>query len=520
IQRSVVKDTRGRVYDVYASSTVEGRQRLQERAHASTVLANTRDLNSVGINFDSVVAFSDGESDSATSGTAVLITNHIDGEARSLDVLTIEDCASAGAAIGAVHRLNSSFVENAGYPVVSTGQIRSQLTQWIQQLHQNGHIPSEITTNWSNIIETEGLWSFNTCPVHGGYDNGDFLFAGSTITAVTNWQHLQVNDPARDLAWIFGYLDEQHRNALLSAYGRLLGSRLDNLIVLRANLWLQMEEVSEYMKALNSANNDQIMRTKARIERLAHQLNLSGVSKNTKKNQASSSTLTVGALLDETNNSRQNSDNTPSDETNEQDKTGSSQIPIKGIDDLDDSDSTNSTQLPHAKHAEGAIDSISFSLSTQAISRDEIEDNTNSNGIIIHDHTQSSQSSTQVSTEDGSNNATMLIPQQERESIALHNAETGLEEFQAIQNEKKHDSSDRLEPQEHVETASPEQDNKLENDNTSEADDTTGATEIISSAEVSSAVQAQNEKEVLKNKDDYETVTSLEIVEESVDTEE
>ena len=52
-------------------------------------------------------------------------------------------------------------------------------------------------------------------PVHGGLRDGDCAFSGSSITAVTNWQDMQVNDPARDLAWIFAKLDENHRNALL-----------------------------------------------------------------------------------------------------------------------------------------------------------------------------------------------------------------------------------------------------------------------------------------------------------------
>ena len=106
------------------------------------------------------------------------------------------------------HRSHSSpafdFLANAKYPVVTTGQIRSQLTAWIRRLRSAGHVPQEITDSWARIMDTEGLWSFSTCTVHGGFSDGDFLFSGSTITTVTNWQDMQVNDPARDLAWIFG----------------------------------------------------------------------------------------------------------------------------------------------------------------------------------------------------------------------------------------------------------------------------------------------------------------------------
>ena len=103
-------------------------------------------------------------------------------------------------------------------------------------------------------------------PVHGGFSDGDVLFSGATITAVTNWQNMQVNDPARDLAWIFGKLDEDHRNAVLAAYGRMMGSRLDDLIMLRANLWLQMEQVGEFIDALNRADSQKIIQFKAQVE--------------------------------------------------------------------------------------------------------------------------------------------------------------------------------------------------------------------------------------------------------------
>ncbi len=59
---------------------------------------------------------------------------------------------------------------------------------------------------------------------------------------------------------------------MLSAYGRMLGNRLDDLIMLRANLWLPMEQVGDFISALNKADNAKIMQFKAQVERLAHQL--------------------------------------------------------------------------------------------------------------------------------------------------------------------------------------------------------------------------------------------------------
>ena len=140
------------------------------------------------------------------------------------------------------------------------------------------------------------------------------LFSGSSITAITNWQDMQVNDPARDLAWIFSKLDENHRNALLSAYGRMLGNRLDDLIMLRANLWLQMEQVGDFISALNQADSVKIMQFKAQVERLAHQLGML-TAKNHRPSETRQdeqkagnrppSTITVGTLLDESERRRQ-----------------------------------------------------------------------------------------------------------------------------------------------------------------------------------------------------------------------
>ncbi len=309
IDHAVVQDSTGRLYDVFVSSDEKGRKRLEGRVRAAQTLVQARELAGLGFELDRIVAFSNANQERcATADTSVMVTAHHSGQARRLDLLTLDDCSSVGTTLGAIHRIRPDFLQAAQYPTYTTGQIRTQLTAWIKRLRQAGHVPQEITDSWANIIETDGLWSFATCPVHGGLHDGDLLFSGSSITAVTNWQDMQVNDPARDLAWIFARLDENHRNALLSAYGRILGNRLDDLIMLRANLWLQMEQVGDFISALNQADNAKIMMFKAQVERLAHQL---GVA--TSKNRATNapqrgenanggrppSTITVGTLLDE-----------------------------------------------------------------------------------------------------------------------------------------------------------------------------------------------------------------------------
>lgn len=335
ISHAVIQDVSGRLYDIFVSSNAKGQKRLHDRARAAWVLQKTKGLAALGFAHEEMLKFVPGslsnkanqtnhanqanQQDSTNSqnqnelhfdsigeadfnNPTVLICNHLNGNARELSLLTTDDCVNAGTAIGAIHRLSPSFLTKSDYPSFTTGQIRTQLTSWIKRLRQAGHIPTEITDNWSRVLETDGLWSFDTCPVHGGFKDGDFLFSGSTITAITNWQSMQINDPARDLAWIFAKLNEQHRNALLSAYGRILGSRLDSMIMLRANLWLQMEQVGDFIQALQRADTTGIMRFKAQVERLAHELtrinNSRAASANQNNNSANpSSSLTVGDIV-------------------------------------------------------------------------------------------------------------------------------------------------------------------------------------------------------------------------------
>lgn len=355
VDHAVVQDAAGKLYDVFASNTPEGRKRLAGRVRAAQTLAQARELGGLGFAVDRIVAFSNGDlKHSSTGDTSVLVAIHHVGQARPLELLTLDDCSSVGTALGAIHRLRPDFLQEAGYPTFATGQIRAQLTAWIKRLCQAGHVPQEITTSWANILETDGLWSFSTCPVHGGLRDGDLLFSGSSITAVTNWQDMQVNDPARDLAWIFAKLDENHRNALLSAYGRMLGNRLDDLIMLRANLWLQMEQVGDFISALNKADNAKIMQFKAQVERLAHQLGVT-TAKNraqTKSKQEAKdrpqrppSTITVGTLLNESERRRN-----AAAQQNDSDTTGERHIDAVNMDDsTGDFDATDSQPVRKTK---------------------------------------------------------------------------------------------------------------------------------------------------------------------------
>nr|WP_232348540.1 MULTISPECIES: phosphotransferase [Bifidobacterium] len=303
---AVVQDATGNVYDVWATGSEAGKRRLAARVKAAQALADAKEMAAMGFRVERILAYQPGErADSPTGTTAVAVMTHCPGRIRPLHLLTLNECTAAGTAIGAIHRVRPDFLKTHGYPAFSTAQIAAQLRGWIKRLRMDGHVPKEITDSWASIVATDGLWSFETCTVHGGFSDGDLLYSGSGLSGVYGWQDMQVNDPARDLAWIFAKLDGSRRNAVIAAYGRMMGARLDDLIMLRANLWLQMEQVGEFITALDHADNERIIQFKAQVERLAQQLGDHEQDRRARRQQqtpspspaGAPSTITVGTLL-------------------------------------------------------------------------------------------------------------------------------------------------------------------------------------------------------------------------------
>ena len=122
IDHAVVQDSTGRLYDVFVSNDEKGRKRLEGRVRAAQTLAQVRELAGLGFELDRIVAFSNANRERcATADTSVMVTAHHSGQARRLDLLTLDDCSSVGTTLGAIHRLRPDFLQAAQYPIYTTG---------------------------------------------------------------------------------------------------------------------------------------------------------------------------------------------------------------------------------------------------------------------------------------------------------------------------------------------------------------------------------------------------------------
>ncbi|MDD6461679.1 MAG: phosphotransferase [Bifidobacteriaceae bacterium] len=298
LQTVVVLDAAGKEFDTTIAQGADAVRLLSRRAVSAIRLREAKEPATLRFRMDNVRYFKTLNKKDGPEALAVMVTKHHDGEAAILTDLTEAQCGALGAAIGAVHRLNPQFFRKAKFPSFTADQIERQLRAWVKSLTRNDQIPQQILSAWNSALQEPGLFNFRSRVVHGGFKDGDALFQQNDVSALLHWEDLQINDPARDLAWIYMYLDQPRREAVTAAYARVMGSRMDDMIMLRARMWVQMEQVRDFLTAVERADNVEIMDLKARLDHMAHAIVAEhGSQPGSSRHFEHPSTVTVGDLL-------------------------------------------------------------------------------------------------------------------------------------------------------------------------------------------------------------------------------
>lgn len=298
LQTVVVLDAAGKEYDTTIAQGADAVRLLSRRAVSAIRMREAKEPVGLRFYLDNVRYFKTLNKKDGPQALAVMVTKHYDGEATPLSDLTEAQCGALGAAIAAIHRLSPQFFRQAKFPSFTADQIERQLRAWVKSLSHNEQIPPQILSAWQGALQEPGLFNFRCRVVHGGFKDGDALFHKNDVVALIHWEDLQVNDPARDLAWIYMYLDQQRREAVTAAYARVMGSRMDDMIMLRARMWVQMEQVRDFLTAVERADNVEIMTLKARLDRMAHAIVAEhNAHPGSSRRFEHPTTLTVGDLL-------------------------------------------------------------------------------------------------------------------------------------------------------------------------------------------------------------------------------
>ena len=176
----------------------------------------------------------------AISGTRAIVYEFVYGSKVALGDLDTTQAASVGRAIAAIHALPTSFVADAGLPVLTAGECLRASVTIIDRAAGTGLVPRALLSRWEGAAEESKLWQFQPTVINGSLTAESFLSAEGAVTGVLGWNELRVGDPARDLFWLLGTRGEHVAESGFDAYNDSRGGA-DRQVRQRAMLYAELE---------------------------------------------------------------------------------------------------------------------------------------------------------------------------------------------------------------------------------------------------------------------------------------
>jgi len=175
-------------------------------------------------------------------GTRAVVYDFVDGS--PVDLATIADgsplASALGRAIAAIHTLPTSFVADAGLPVLSPVEILRSTITIMDRASATNLVPAALLGRWEKATEDGPLWQFAPTVINSGLSADSFLSSDDDVTGLLGWQSLSVGDPARDLYWLLGARGDYVAEAAFDAYTEARGSS-DRQVKHRAMLYAELE---------------------------------------------------------------------------------------------------------------------------------------------------------------------------------------------------------------------------------------------------------------------------------------
>lgn len=174
--------------------------------------------------------------------TRAIVYDYLPGHHIAVEDVPAGDglAGSIGHAIAATHALPTSFVGEAGLPVLSAAESLASTGSFIETANATGLLPTALRDRWRNAVADHSLWQFQPTVINGGLTADSFLVEDETVTAVLGWSALRVGDPARDLHWLLA-LDPEATDGALGAYAATRQVATDRQFTQRAMLYAELE---------------------------------------------------------------------------------------------------------------------------------------------------------------------------------------------------------------------------------------------------------------------------------------
>ncbi|MGV8884625.1 MAG: phosphotransferase [Microbacteriaceae bacterium] len=174
------------------------------------------------------------------SGTRAVVYEFVYGAKTSLGEIDHELAESLGTAIAALHNLPTSFVSDAGLPVLAQVESLRSVVSVMDRAAATGKVPSSLLSRWESAAEDTKLWQFQSTVINNALSADSVLTANGSVTGILGWQELRVGDPARDLAWLLTGPNSTVIDVVFDAYAKHRGSA-DRQVRQRSTLYSELE---------------------------------------------------------------------------------------------------------------------------------------------------------------------------------------------------------------------------------------------------------------------------------------
>lgn len=195
----------------------------------------------------------------AVDGTRAIVYEFVYGSKAALNQLDPGSdglAASIGRSIAAIHGLPTSFVADAGLPVLSAIESLRASVSVMDRAAATGLVPSHLLGRWERAMEDSNLWQFQPTVINGNLSAESFLTADYAVTGLLGWHELKVGDPARDLAWLLAASPDAADSAI-DAYHRGRGTH-DRHVAQRAKLYAELD-VARWLLHGSQTRNSEIV---------------------------------------------------------------------------------------------------------------------------------------------------------------------------------------------------------------------------------------------------------------------
>ena len=169
-----------------------------------------------------------------------LAFEYVPGQPVDLTKVRLEDpiINSIGQALARIHSIPTSVVSDSGLPEYQPAQrVRERVAEFDRAM-DTGRIHRDLLERWQNALLDVNLFRYQPVVVHGGLRSDLLLAEESIIVGVAEWSQLSIDDPATDLAFIYGEADPEIAAAITLAYEGSI--RADKNLKQRANLYFEL----------------------------------------------------------------------------------------------------------------------------------------------------------------------------------------------------------------------------------------------------------------------------------------